>query len=193
MVKAVHSNIDLDTSPEFLFESASVEALPTKPLTPSRPDEDLPEPAPNPELVNPPLIGASQNTEHAQRRFQRGLVTHAILQHLPEINESRKSDAIEQFLSNQRPVIDLEIQVAIMSEVQAVFGHPEAGVLFGPNSQAEVPLVGQVGDRGVSGRVDRLVVLDDRVLIIDFKTNRPPPRSAQDVPAIYIKQMDYEK
>ncbi len=30
---------------------------------------------------------------------------------------------------------------------------------------------------------------DDRILIADYKTNRPPPQNEQGVPPIYLKQM----
>jgi len=41
----------------------------------------------------------------------------------------------------------------------------------------------------VSGQVDRLVVTPDAVRIIDFKTNRPPPRRVEDVNEAYVMQM----
>ena len=41
----------------------------------------------------------------------------------------------------------------------------------------------------VSGQIDRLVVTADRIRVIDFKTNRPPPRTVDAVPPIYIEQM----
>ena len=34
-----------------------------------------------------------------------------------------------------------------------------------------------------------MTVEDDRVMIVDYKTNRPPPVRVQDVPAIYWRQM----
>ena len=37
--------------------------------------------------------------------------------------------------------------------------------------------------------MDRLVVLPDRVLVADFKTNRRPPVRVEDTPAMYLKQM----
>ena len=39
------------------------------------------------------------------------------------------------------------------------------------------------------GRLDRLAVLDDRVLIVDFKTNRPAPAGEAEVPPAYLTQM----
>jgi len=33
-------------------------------------------------------------------------------------------------------------------------------------------------------------VTDTEILIVDYKTNRPPPTDVQDVPQIYIDQMN---
>jgi ATP-dependent helicase/nuclease subunit A len=52
-----------------------------------------------------------------------------------------------------------------------------------------VPLTGVVADSVVRGLVDRLVVLSDRVLVADFKTNRRAPARAGDTPVMYLRQM----
>ena len=41
----------------------------------------------------------------------------------------------------------------------------------------------------VSGQVDRLAVTQASVLIADFKTNRAPPRSLEEVPPDYVRQL----
>ena len=41
----------------------------------------------------------------------------------------------------------------------------------------------------ISGRIDRLVVLPDRVLVADFKTNRPSPQRIEDADRAYLRQM----
>jgi len=41
----------------------------------------------------------------------------------------------------------------------------------------------------ISGRIDRLVVLADRVLVADFKTNRPSPARIEDADPDYLRQM----
>jgi ATP-dependent helicase/nuclease subunit A len=61
--------------------------------------------------------------------------------------------------------------------------------VFGPASRAEVPLTGVIGNAVIGGLVDRLVVLDDRVLVADFKTNRAPPTRVEDTPVMYLRQM----
>jgi len=70
-----------------------------------------------------------------------------------------------------------------------VLGHPDFAAIFGPGSQAEVPLVGLVQGHALSGQIDRLVVEKDRVLIVDFKTLRPPPATEEEVAPLYLRQL----
>ena len=41
----------------------------------------------------------------------------------------------------------------------------------------------------IVGQVDRLVVSDEEILVIDYKTNRPPPIEPSQVASIYLRQM----
>ena len=41
----------------------------------------------------------------------------------------------------------------------------------------------------MSGKIDRLAVTPERVLIVDYKTNRPPPRTLAEVPDAYVVQL----
>jgi ATP-dependent helicase/nuclease subunit A len=41
----------------------------------------------------------------------------------------------------------------------------------------------------INGRVDRLIVTDKSVLIIDFKSDRPAPKNVSDVGKTYTAQM----
>ena len=65
------------------------------------------------------------------------------------------------------------------AEALAVTEAPDHAALFAEGSRAEVPLIGTVqtprGTFTVSGQVDRLAVTAREVLIVDYKTNRPPP------------------
>ena len=65
--------------------------------------------------------------------------------------------------------------------------------VFGPGSRAEVGVAGTAAalpaGLRISGRIDRLVVLPDRVLAADFKTNRPSPARIEDADPAYIRQM----
>ena len=122
-------------------------------------------------------------------RFRRGQSIHALLQHLPALPAAARRDAAVRFLD--RPGLGLAAGEAgrIADEVLAVMAHPDLMPLFGPDSRAEVPLTGVVGDSAIGGLVDRLAVLPDRVLVADFKTNRRPPVRMQDTPILYLRQM----
>jgi len=45
------------------------------------------------------------------------------------------------------------------------------------------------GARDLSGQIDRLAILDDALLVLDYKTNRPPPSTPDDVAPGYIAQL----
>ena len=49
----------------------------------------------------------------------------------------------------------------------------------------------QLGNQSyaVSGRVDRLAVLEDRVVILDYKTNRVPPTTPDAIPYAHKAQL----
>ena len=81
------------------------------------------------------------------------------------------------------------LPISIAGEVFAVLDDPRLRDLFAPGSRAEAPLIGVIGDLVVSGQVDRLVVGDDRVMVIDYKTNRRAPRDEAGVAPVYVAQM----
>src|SRR5690606_16632949 len=41
----------------------------------------------------------------------------------------------------------------------------------------------------IAGQIDRLVVIDDTVLIVDYKTNRSAPRTPDAVAPVYLYQL----
>ena len=166
-----------DTSaPAWLFQKPLPEEDPPSPLTPSRAiDEEPP--------VFPPLA------EDGSSRFRRGLVIHRLLQSLPDLPDTEWEDAAARYLA--RPAVGLEPGEAaeIAAEVLSLLRDPAFAPLFGPGSRAEVPLTGLVAGHVVSGQIDRLVVDDRTVSVIDYKTNRPPPKNEADVAPVYAGQM----
>jgi ATP-dependent helicase/nuclease subunit A len=152
------------------------EPEPPRPLSPSRPEDSDPP-------VRSPL-GADDGS-----RYRRGRLVHALLQRLPDLAPAGRAEAARRYLA--RPVHGLTLKEAeeIAAETMAVLGTPDFAALFGPDSRAEVPLAGLVDGRPMAGQVDRLVVEDGRVLVVDYKTNRPPPVRESDVHPAYLRQM----
>jgi ATP-dependent helicase/nuclease subunit A len=152
------------------------------PLAPSRPEGVELGPVP---AVDSPL-GAR---DAGGSRFRRGQLIHALLQHLPSLSPDTQYDAAVRFLETANHALPPGQAEHIADEVLAVMAHPDLAPVFGPDSRAEVPLTGVVGNVVVGGLVDRLAVLPDRVLVADFKTNRRPPAKVEDTPVMYLRQM----
>ena len=76
----------------------------------------------------------------------------------------------------------------------ALIADPRFAPVFASGSRAEVSIVGRLERPHrqpalVSGQIDRLVVGDHEVLIVDFKTNHAPPQQAAKAPRGYIRQL----
>lgn len=170
----------LGSAPEWRPVPPPPEPLRPRPLAPSRPEGV--EHGSVPAAVSPLVAGGPD-------RFRRGQVVHALLQHLPGIPETERKAAAERYLSREGSGIPVASRASLVAEVLAVLTHPELTPLFGPEGRPEVPLIGVVGDAVVGGLVDRLAILPDRVLIVDFKTNRDPPATAGETPVMYLRQM----
>jgi ATP-dependent helicase/nuclease subunit A len=149
---------------------------PPKPLLPSRPSGDEP-------ATLSPLAGAGRD------RFRRGLVVHRLLQSLPDLAPGEREAAARRYLALPLHGLDPAEQDAIRQETLAVLADPAFAALWGPNAQSEVPVVGLIDGQALSGQIDRIVVDDERVLIVDYKTLRPPPETEEAVPALYLRQL----
>jgi ATP-dependent helicase/nuclease subunit A len=162
--------------PLWVREPPPAEPDPPKPLFPSRPSQTEP-------TASSPLDMGGRD------RFKRGLLVHRLLQSLPELPAGEREDAARRFLALPTHGLSTEEQDEIRGETLAVLGHPDFAAIFGPGSQAEVPLVGLVEGQALSAQIDRLVVEGDRVLVVDFKTLRPPPATEAEVAPIYLRQL----
>jgi len=166
--------------PDWARRPPPAEPRPPRPLVPSSP-------GPGPEGEEPPVLAAIGPED--QRRFRRGRLIHRLLQVLPELPPGDRPSAAARLLARTARDLDAAARAALAAEALAVIGRPDLQALFGPGSRAEAPIVGHVGDRVISGQIDRIVVTDAEVVIVDYKTNRPPPTRVEDTPPIYLRQM----
>jgi ATP-dependent helicase/nuclease subunit A len=162
--------------PPWVTELPPAEPHPPRPLFPSRPSE-----------IEPSAVSPLRSD--GRDRFKRGLLIHRLLQSLPDLPAVRRDDAARRFLASPAHGLSAEVQDEIRRETVRVLSHPDFAPIFGPGSQAEVPIVGLVEGQALSGQIDRLVVTDDRVLIVDFKSLRPPPATEAEVAPVYLRQL----
>lgn len=172
--------------PPFAGVVPATELSPLRWFAPSalKGDDEIEEPA-----VRSPLSAAPND----RVRFARGRLIHRLLEVLPGLAPDVRAAAARRFLAQPVHGLDSAAQDDIASAAMRIMNEAAFSELFGPASRAEVPVVGflmtKSGAVPVHGIVDRLAVIRDRVLIVDYKTNRPPPRRADAVPRIYVRQM----
>ena len=123
--------------------------------------------------------------------FKRGNVVHALLSRLPEIEPDARGALAVKYARAQG--FSAGDAAALADETLRILNDPEFAPAFAPSSRAEVAFLANLPQLGtgaqVNGRVDRLAVTDTDVLIVDFKTNRPPPTREEDVSPLYLAQM----
>lgn len=162
---------------------APAEPDPPMPLAPSQP---LPDEAVRAPRAYSPL--AADN-----RRWRRGQLLHELLRHLPTLPAGERDTAARRFLAQPAHGLSEAEAAEWADEALAVTESPAHRDLFAEGSRAEVPLIGTVrtprGTFTVSGQVDRLAITNSEVLIVDYKTNRPPPDAAQGVALAYRRQL----
>jgi ATP-dependent helicase/nuclease subunit A len=125
-------------------------------------------------------------------RFRRGDLVHRLLQQLPDVAPEGRWEAAERMLGRERDLTP-DQRAEIAAAAFGVLQDDRFAEVFGPGSRAEVALAGGAPDLPaglkVSGRIDRLVVTPSRVLVADYKSNRPSPDRVEDADEAYLVQM----
>ncbi len=183
-------------------ERRAAPPLPAWALTPAKPERSRPKLAPSRLALG--LEGGEQRAEGEQpplgpralsqsSRYARGRLVHALLQHLPEVGPNDQERAARAFVAVRGSSLPQELKDEIVAESLALVGNPRFAPLFQPGSLAEVPVVARIGEGenafDLEGQIDRLAVLTHDLLILDYKTNRPPPATPEEVAPAYIAQL----
>ncbi|MEH6756568.1 MAG: double-strand break repair helicase AddA [Parasphingorhabdus sp.] len=169
------SNEDKTTLPEWLFAPAPAEARPPRPLTPSDLGPD--------DAGNPPPAQAMRDAAN------RGKLLHSLFERLPDIAPENREDVADRWLEKQKKIKEPAVRRALINIVLSVLNNPKWSDLFSPESFAEAPIAAVVDQYVVSGTVDRLLITDDLITVVDFKTGRSVPQEAADAPLSYLRQM----
>ena len=167
---------ELALLPAFLRRAAPQEARPPRPLAPSSLGEDA--------TADPP-------PSHAMRAAaERGRLIHALLERLPAVAPDARGAAAARWLAGAGGVADAGARAEITGAALAVLADARFAELFGPGGLAEAPVAATLPDGTVvSGTVDRLLVTDERVLVVDFKTGSRVPAGVEAVPPYHLRQM----
>ena len=140
-----------------------------------------------PGAMEPPVRAPGRDDQTA--RFRRGRLIHRLLETLPALTADRREAAARRFLESSVYGVSAAEQDDILASALRVLNDPAFAPVFAPGSRAEAAVIGRIGHERIYGIVDRLAVTATEVLIVDYKTNRPPAQRAEDVPLLYLRQM----
>ncbi len=184
---AVSKTIDMKSKktedmPSWISLPAKPEGRAKRRVTPSHllappPTQDMP--------VRSPL---NQETE---TRFARGNLIHKLLEILPEALPEKRNALAGKILAGYSMTETQRAQIS--DEVFAVLDNPDFADIFAPGSRAEISLAGSAktlpADIYLNAQIDRISVTETCVYIVDYKSNRPPPKTQDGVADIYWGQM----
>jgi len=121
-----------------------------------------------------------------------GTALHALLQHLARVTPGERQMVADRALAMLLPSAP-EQHPALVARAVSILSRPELAHLFGPDSRAEVPFLATAKRDGetvtIAGRIDRIVVTPDEVLLVDFKSDANPSREPSDIPRAYQRQL----
>jgi ATP-dependent helicase/nuclease subunit A len=175
-------------APLWLSQRLPPVILPPRPLTPSGAGlavEDDSASSPRSPVLDP----KEGNPSEAMRR---GSAVHKLLEVLPGISTGQRAEAAQRYLAKALGGTPADAN-RLISNVFAILDDPRFAPVFASGSKPEVSIGGTVmigGEtRSISGKIDRLAVTGDCVLIVDYKTSRPAPKHQFDVPQSHIAQL----
>ncbi|WP_320201025.1 double-strand break repair helicase AddA [Agrobacterium sp. rho-13.3] len=125
--------------------------------------------------------------------LQRGRLVHRMLQTLPDYPAEERADAARRYAQRAARFWPEKQREKLIRSTLAVLSEPAIQPAFSANSRAEISIMGTLRlggrDYAVSGRIDRLAVDGDRVILVDYKTNRIPPENNAQIPFAHKAQL----
>lgn len=138
------------------------------------------------------LESAAEAITDAEVARKKGIALHALLQHLGHVAPAEWERVSQRALQALLPDLPGE-HAALAIKARSILTRPDLSHLFGANTRAEVPFLANASRDGapirLAGRIDRLVVEPDRVLVVDFKSDAGATLDPTAVPRAYLTQI----
>lgn len=188
--------------PTWVTKPARAEPQVSIPLAPSRlapyETDDEGEPLkvqPKADFIAAPSISTPKIADGVDK-FLRGNLTHALLQHLPNFKEGERKQIASAFVEARGDGLAPRTRQSIVQETLNILNTPDFAPLFGPKSRAEVPIIAMLRPPDgtgtilkLNGAIDRLVDLGPEIFVVDYKTNRAPAATVEEVAEAYLYQL----
>ena len=167
---------ELELLPPWLETPVAAEPRPPRPLAPSSLGQDT--------SGDGPFAPGSDSAA-----ARRGVLMHKLLERLPDVPPAERSAAALVWLARAGGEFAAPARAEMVTAAVQVLAHPGWTELFAPGSLAEVPIAATVGGQVVAGTIDRLLITDEIIRVVDFKSARRPPGGLDGVPISILRQM----
>ncbi|MFK7836970.1 MAG: double-strand break repair helicase AddA [Sulfitobacter sp.] len=142
------------------------------------------------EIQSPSDLGGAKalpcaQGEDSDAAMAYGSLVHALLENLPGLTERAFSAQATKLTAH----VSQSIAQQALAEVTTVLEAPTLAHVFEQDTLAEVAVTAEVSGTRLHGIIDRLIIAPDHVLLIDYKTNRAVPQTANDCPEGVLRQM----
>lgn len=119
-----------------------------------------------------------------------GRRVHLLLEHLPNFPPEMHLETGRKLLGACDDVLDGIEADTLITEISALLDQPHLQAIFSPDALAEVDITGTLPDgQRIHGAIDRLLITPERVLAVDFKSNKIVPETADKTPDGLLRQM----
>ncbi|MFT7045096.1 MAG: ATP-dependent helicase/nuclease subunit A [Celeribacter sp.] len=137
-------------------------------------------------------LAGSQSSRDEEAAMRYGSQLHLLLEHLPNHPSDIWPEIAKSLLSSGELFATLAELEPILTEASRTIQTKYDWDVFGKLSLAEVPFSGvlpSVNNQCVHGIIDRLIVEDGVVRVVDFKSNEVVPTVPEQVPEGLLRQM----
>jgi ATP-dependent helicase/nuclease subunit A len=115
----------------------------------------------------------------------RGTRLHLLLEYLPGAHQTTWAQLCARILPEMPDTERLDL----LTEATGVLTANHLQAVFVPDALTEVPVSAALNGARVHGVIDRLIVKDDEVQVIDFKSNASVPDQPENCPEGVLRQM----
>lgn len=157
------------------FTAPAAEPVPIRPLMPS--------------MAQAAEVPQSVQDDKSQTARLEGLFQHHLLELVGEAEPALRQEISARLIAMPpRPfnAIKQDRRQMLGDKMLAFMAMPAYAPLFSEGALAEFGISGMVGTRAVVGQIDKLVVQEQALWLVDFKSGRPQTKN---VPQDYILQM----
>ena len=127
------------------------------------------------------------------KELKKGKFIHYLLEWLPQVGKGYRELQGKKYLAEPRHYLEKGEQEEYLRSALKVLNEKSFEDIFNKEAIVEVPISGNIVEDGitykVSGRIDRLLINNHEITIVDLKTNKVVPKKISQVPTGYKKQL----